>query len=869
MKHPTSNKTKSAALILLVLTSLLYSVPGKATNLALGKPVITSSDDACDCYPGADAVDGNLSSRWASQWYDPQWIDIDLQTNVNLNQVVLIWETAAAKAYQIQVSYDNYNWTTVYSTTNGIGGTNTLNVAGTGRYIRMYGTQRKTTYGYSLWEFQVYGAAIPVTGITVSPATGTIGGTASTQLAAKISPTNASNTTIAWSTSNSSTAKVDSSGLVTGVAAGTATITATTQDGGFAGSSAITDTNVSVGGVNMAAIDPVPVGGSVQANLIFSPTNATNIRVSWTSSNPAVATVSTNGLVTGVAAGSALISVTTQDGGFIASNTCTVVSMGVNVITSCQYKPMDSSWFVTNQIYSGPKLTQQASLQFGPQATRSTLQTFNVNSSVTYQTMYGFGSSFEESTVYNLLLMDQTTRTAALKLLLDPVNGSGLNLWRITIGTSDFTGTPWYTYDDMPLGQSDLSLTNFSIQNDINYGIIQILKEAQAINTNILFFASAWSPPAWMKSSTNLCGGTLTNGMYQVLAQYYRKFVQAYAAQGIPVYAMTVQNEPEQVLTNYPTTWLTPEQEIELVKAIKAEFASNGITTRLWIFDQNFSQISYPESVFLMDTNAYAAADGTAFHDYDGGPTNMTVLHNMFPAKDILFTERSAWGISGMDRIAQYITNWSSSYCSWVTMIDQNKKPNNGPSAVDPTLLIKGTNYAAQYWNIPEAYLLGQYARYVKYGAKRIQSDYGVPGTLTSVAFKNPDGSIAVVVMNMSNSAQKFRVIWDSAEFDAQLPATTMGTYIWQTGVPLGSSALLSSTAYQPLMPNLSSPSVLANGNFQIALSGDASSSYTIQSSSNLSDWVSLLTTNVPSNTSLLYLQLPMSRQSTFYRAVK
>jgi beta-glucosidase-like glycosyl hydrolase len=125
--------------------------------LSQGKTATASSVNAGNV--AANAVDGNTGTRWESAWSDPQWLQVDLGASATISQVVLQWETASAKAYQIQTSPDALNWTTIYSTTTGPGGTETLNISGTGRYVRMWGTQRNTGYGYSLWEFQVYGTA--------------------------------------------------------------------------------------------------------------------------------------------------------------------------------------------------------------------------------------------------------------------------------------------------------------------------------------------------------------------------------------------------------------------------------------------------------------------------------------------------------------------------------------------------------------------------------------------------------------------------------------------------------------------------------------------------------------------------------------
>ena len=127
-----------------------------ATLLSQGKTATASSVENAS-FPASAAVDGNTGTRWSSAFSDPQWLQVDLGASASISQVVLHWETAYATAFQIQTSNDGTTWTTIYSTTTGTGGIQTLNVTGTGRYVRMYGTARATQYGYSLWEFQVYG----------------------------------------------------------------------------------------------------------------------------------------------------------------------------------------------------------------------------------------------------------------------------------------------------------------------------------------------------------------------------------------------------------------------------------------------------------------------------------------------------------------------------------------------------------------------------------------------------------------------------------------------------------------------------------------------------------------------------------------
>jgi hypothetical protein len=142
------------------------------TNIALNRPVTCSSIENAGT-PCASAVDGNAGTRWSSAFADPQWIDVDLGQNYNINHVTLNWETAFAKSFQIQTSTDNTNWTPIYTTTTGAGGTQSLAVTGTGWYIRMYGTVRNTVYGYSLWEFGVQGTPVGPTPTPTPTATPT------------------------------------------------------------------------------------------------------------------------------------------------------------------------------------------------------------------------------------------------------------------------------------------------------------------------------------------------------------------------------------------------------------------------------------------------------------------------------------------------------------------------------------------------------------------------------------------------------------------------------------------------------------------------------------------------------------------------
>lgn len=465
--------------------------------------------------------------------------------------------------------------------------------------------------------------------------------------------------------------------------------------------------------------------------------------------------------------------------------------------TAQQWFSSDTNPFQLNNTdliwFKGPRptkymLSRQKDLPItAPGGTHATA--IAVDPSVTYQTILGTGDSMEEGSVWNILQLSPAKQTELLTALVDPVNGMGVNLWRIMLGNCDCTSRAWYTYDDMPAGQQDPTLARFSIQKDIDYGIIGILKRMLAINPKIRFFASACSPPGWMKDSGQILGGSLLDADIPVLAKYDRMFVEAYRAQGIPVYAMTLQNEPYNDTGSLPSCHVSPSQEAVLVKAFKQELAAGNLDTRAWVFDQNFPDgVAYAQTIFS-DPAAYAATDGVAFHDYAGDPSAMSTLHDLYPDMDIFFTEKTLWGCYGVDRAAQYFRNWARSYAGWITMLDQNGAPypsleQQKPRKVMRSITYKGDEY---YWT-PEHYLFGLYSKFLQDGAKRISSDYGSAGTVTNVAFLNPDGTVLTVVANQTTTTQQFVLLSEGNQIWAALEGKTAASYVWMSGQ--GKSAL-------------------------------------------------------------------------------
>jgi len=461
----------------------------------------------------------------------------------------------------------------------------------------------------------------------------------------------------------------------------------------------------------------------------------------------------------------------------------------VKVWVSSEKNPGNSSWYKKPEPV-GHKLDEKE-LQFAG-LDDSNVTTIKVDPSKTYQEILGIGTSVEESTVYNLMRMSPEKRREVLVKLVDKEKGIGMSLLRLTIGTADFTGREFYTYDDMPPGQTDYELKHFSIQKDFDYHIIDIIKEIQEINPEIKFFASPWSPPGWMKepnpkfsenNELNLRGGALKTECIPCYAKYLRKYVEEYEKLGIHIHALTLQNEPLLEI-NYPSCYVTPEQERLLAIALKKELKEAGLDTRIWVFDHNMSEAVEYVKPILSDPQGFEAVDGVAFHDYSGDPSAMTEVHELFPQKTVGLTERSWWGVWGADRICQYFRNWSISYNMWVTMLDSDIKPHQWVGTPDPTLLVQDAapavnGYYDNYWICPEYYLIGQFSKFVRPGAVRIDSNNGTSDTITNVAFKNPDNTIAVVVINQQDNEHKFKIQCMGKQINDTIPAKSVATYVW------------------------------------------------------------------------------------------
>ncbi len=421
-------------------------------------------------------------------------------------------------------------------------------------------------------------------------------------------------------------------------------------------------------------------------------------------------------------------------------------------------------------------LSVEGPLQFG-NARKTKEPLIELDLSKKGQTILGLGASFDHATCENLSKLPAEKREEVLDKLVNPERGIGMNLMRICIGASDFIGEPYYTYDDLPEGETDPELAKFSIEKDRAY-VLPAIKIAQKRNPNLLFFGSPWSPPAWMKTSGKLGTGSLKPEYYPAFAKYLLKFIQAYEAEGVPMHAITVQNEPRMSDKDYPTTLWTGEEERDFIRDhLGPLFKQNNVKTLIWCWDHNWNLLSFPRTI-LSDPQAAQYVDGAAFHLYEGKVEAQSAFHAEFPDKQIYFTEGSVFRCHGAIRLTQILRNWSRSYNAWVIMLDEHQKPNRGPhdaSATCVELLDDGSvRYNFDY------YMQGQFMKYIQRGAVRVESSLPDIRTFGNVAFVNPDGRVVLVAVNAGREPQPFAVKCGKKMFKAELPAGTVATYRWQ-----------------------------------------------------------------------------------------
>ena len=412
----------------------------------------------------------------------------------------------------------------------------------------------------------------------------------------------------------------------------------------------------------------------------------------------------------------------------------------------------------------------------------------NIDTSLQYQTMDGFGAALTGSSAWLIdEILDDSERFDLLTSLFSKEEGIGISYLRLTIGASDFSLSD-YTYDDMPSGETDFELQHFTLEKD-QEDVIPVLKEIIAIAPEIKLMGSPWSPPAWMKTNNSLKGGQLKTDCYSVYADYFVKYIQEMAAEGITIASITPQNEPLHYTAAYPCMQMQAMEQYNFINdALGPRFQEAGINAKIIIYDHNWDNTNYAISI-LNSPGAKDYISGSAFHAYAGNVSAMSTVHNAHPDMELHFTEISggAWATNFGDNLMWYMQNifigtaqnWSRTALMWNLALDQNHGPqNNGCDNCRGVVTI--SNPGGAITKNEEFYAIGHFSKFVMPGAKRIASTLS-EGLLNleAVAFQNPDGLKTLIVCNYGNESRAFGVRQGINYFTYTIDAKSVASFVW------------------------------------------------------------------------------------------
>ena len=426
---------------------------------------------------------------------------------------------------------------------------------------------------------------------------------------------------------------------------------------------------------------------------------------------------------------------------------------------------------------------QSPSLPFTNSADKG--QTIDVDSTKICQTMDGFGFALTGGSAMLIHHMDAAMRAALLhELVTTDGSGIGVSYLRVTVGSSDMNDHV-YSYDDLPQGQTDPEMAHFSLAPD-EADVIPILKEILGINPKINILASPWSAPVWMKTNNAAKAGSLKPEYFAAYATYLVKYIQGMQADGIPIDAITIQNEPLNPDNTPSMVMLAPDQAKFIANDLGPAFQKAGIKTKIILYDHNLDRPDYPLTI-LKDPAASKYVDGSGFHLYEGKVDAMTRVHDAFPRKNLYFTEQMVIDEPATTKtldisrpVSQIIVgatrNWSKNVLLWNLAADPNFGPHTnegGCPICEGAITIDGSNVTRNIaW-----YAIAHASKFVPTGSVRIDSNN--LDTLPNVAFQTPDSKEVLIVANPGKASQNFAVRYKGKAFSTSLGAGSVGTYVW------------------------------------------------------------------------------------------
>jgi glucosylceramidase len=404
------------------------------------------------------------------------------------------------------------------------------------------------------------------------------------------------------------------------------------------------------------------------------------------------------------------------------------------------------------------------------------------------QAMVGFGASITDASAWLIQRQSPAQREALLRELFGRQgNGLGLSFTRLTIGASDFSRFH-YSLDDTPDKAPDPALKHFSIQHNLT-DVVPVTQAALKINPQLKVMASPWSAPAWMKSNRNLVQGTLDPQYQDAFARYLLRYVDAYAQQGIPIWALTVQNEPDFEPKDYPGMRLNARARGAFIAhhlgpLLKARGKNAPL---LFDWDHNWDKPDEPLGV-LRDPAAAQYVDAIAWHCYMGTPDAQGPVRAAFPDKDLYLTECSGgdWEplntgglvLQARRTVIQSVRHGARGVIFWNLALDERNGPHAGGCDTCRGVVTIDSSSGEVLHRTDEYYALAHLSRFVLPGARRVASP-DTQGQIDNVAFVNPDGGRVLVVSNSGETAQVLTFGEGNRRVQATLPAKSLATFTW------------------------------------------------------------------------------------------
>ncbi len=411
-----------------------------------------------------------------------------------------------------------------------------------------------------------------------------------------------------------------------------------------------------------------------------------------------------------------------------------------------------------------------------------------VDTSQRFQEMVGFGASITDASAWLIQnRMSPVQRQALLQDLFGKPPGIGLSFTRLTIGASDFSMTH-YSLDDVAKGQTDEELKNFSIE-PMRADVLPVVKSARAINPNLQIMASPWSAPGWMKTSDSLIKGKLRPEAYGAFARYLGKYADAMEAEGLPLFALTLQNEPNDEPADYPGMRVDAASRAQFIGGyLGPALAPRAKPVRILDWDHNWIDPQSPLDV-LADPKARAFVSGVAWHCYmSDDVAAQSRVHDAYPDKDAYFTECSGgkWKPDWRETLPWFMRyliigttrNWARGVLLWNLALDENDGPHLG-GCNDCRGVVTIDSKTGEVTRNFDYYALAHASRFVRPGAQRIASSSG-EGRLESVAFQNADDkSIVLIVVNRAANTRQFSVSMGGRSFEHKMPGASVVTFVW------------------------------------------------------------------------------------------